>query len=233
MSAPTLTSQTGSTWTDVVGTSEVTGTLTWNVGDRVLVVAVTEDTSFILNTPTATGLTFAPLGTAIGSPSICWVHAWEATAGSSGSGAVTATVVTGGSQARGIHAFAWGNCNGFVRTNLATQTTTQVVSVTRTGANSGMVTASGDWSASGVGGLGWTPAGQTQVQAATNANCSAFAAYWGDQGSTGTTSYGSTGLAGTKFTVMGVEVLGVAGGPAFVAPAPVVIAQAVNRSYTY
>jgi hypothetical protein len=211
VAAPTLTSNTGSTWNDLSTTSEVTGTLTWNSGDQVLVIGVTEDQGQTFATPTATGLTFTALGSAINVASTCWIHAWQATAGSSGSSAVTATLVGTSNAGRGIHAFAWGGCTGFVRTNLGTQTATQVVSVTRTQANSAMVFWSGDWSASGTAGLGWTPAGQTQIQAATNADYSSFAAYWGDQGSTGTTNYGTTGLAGTKYSIAAVEVLGTVG----------------------
>ena len=211
MPAPTLTSQTGSTWDDTVNTSEVTGTLSWNSSDRILVMGFTEDQTTTLSLPTATGLTFAPLGTEITTSNSCWAHAWEATAGSSGSSAVTATIATGaGTAMRGIHALAWGGCTGFVRTNGAGVNSTQTVSVTRTQANSAMAFASADWSASGTGGLGWTPAGQTQVQAATAAGASSFAAYWGDQGATGTTSYGTTGLAGTAFSKFAVEVLGTA-----------------------
>jgi hypothetical protein len=232
VAAPTLTSQTGSTWTDISAT-DTTGTLTWGTGDLVLVIAVTEDQSATFNTPTATGLTFSALGTAITASSTCWIHAWSATAASPSSGTVSATANLGGSAVRGLHAFAFGNCTGFVRTNLGTQTSTQVVSVTRTQANSMMVMWSADWSATGTSGLGWTPAGQTQVQAVGIANYSAFAAYWGDQGSAGTTSYGTTGLSGTKYSISAVEVLGTVGGPAFIAGAPNVYGQAVNRSYTY
>ena len=221
MSAPTLTSQTGSTWTDQVNTDEVTGTLTWNSGDRILVVGFTEDQSLTLGTPTATGLTFGDLGTPITTANSCWMHAWQATAGSSGSGAVTGPRATGtGTGMRGIEAYAYGNCTGFTRTDGAGANSTQTVSVTRGQANSGMVFASADWSAGGTGGLAWTPAGQTQDQAAHNASgATAFAAHWGDQGSTGTTSYGTSGLAGTVFNKFAVEVLGtVSAGPVPWAP---------------
>lgn len=232
MAAPTLTSQTGSTWTDISAT-DTTGTLTWNTGDLILVIGVTEDQSATFNTPTATGLTFSALGTAITASSSCWVHAWSATAASSGSGTVSATANLGGSAARGIHAFAYGGCTGFVRTNLGTQSSTQTVSVTRTQANSAMVFWSADWSASGTAGLGWTPAGQTQAQAISIANYSAFAAYWGDQGSAGTTSYGTTGLTGTKYSISAVEVLGTVSGPAFIASQPRLTSQAVKRASIY
>jgi hypothetical protein len=234
VAAPTLTSQIGSTWNDLALPPETTGTLTWNAADRVLIIGVTEDSSISLATPTATGLTLAALGTAQATGSSCWLHMWEATAASGGSSAVSAAAVGGASTSmRALQAFAFGNCTGFVRTSGATLTGTQAVSVTRTQANSFVAFASGDWSASGTAGLAWTPAGQTQLQAATTANAALFCAYWGDQGSTGTTSYGTTGLAGTKFTLAAVEILGSVGGATFVAAPPVVIAQAVNRSYTY
>jgi hypothetical protein len=234
VAAPTLTSQVGSTWTDVVVAPETTGTLTWGTGDQILVVGVTEDQTITLATPTATGLTFAALGTAITTASSCWIHAWTATAASPGSSTVSAAAGTGtGTADRGLHAFAFGGCTGFVRTNGAAINTTQTVSVTRTQANSFVVVVAGDWSASGVGGLGWTPAGQTQVQAAHTVNATTFSAYWGDQGSTGTTSYGMTGLAGTAFSKAAIEVLGTVGGATFIAPPPVIVGQAVNRSNTY
>lgn len=234
MPAPTLTSQTGSTWSDQVNTSEGTGTLSWNSGDRILVVGFTEDQTTTLSTPTATGLTFAALGAAITTGSSCWAHAWEATAGSSGSSAVTATIATGaGTAMRGIHAFAFGGCTGFVRTNGAGIDSTETVSVTRTQANSFMAFASADWSASGIGGLGWTPAGQTQLQAANTAGATAFAAYWGDQGATGTTNYGTTGLAGTAFSKFAVEVLGTVATASLGRQPIVAPSAAVHHAATY
>jgi hypothetical protein len=212
VAAPTLTSSTSSDYTDNAAVSEVTGTLTWNSGDRILVVAMTEDQSFTLNTPTATGLTFSALGSAVTPSNSCWLHAWEATAAGSGSSAVTATRSGGtGVAMRGIYAFAYGGSTGFARTNKAGVNATETVSVTRTGANSAIVFWSGDWSASGTGGIGWTPAGQTQLIAQTNTGATAVVGRWGDQGATGTTAYGTTGLAGTAFTVSAVEVLGSAG----------------------
>jgi hypothetical protein len=212
--APTLTSQTGSTWGDTVNTSEVTGTLTWNSGDRILVVGFTEDQTTTLGTPTATGLTFAALGTAITTSNSCWAHAWQATAAGTSSSAVTATIATGaGTAMRGIHALAFGGCTGFARTNGAAINSVQTVSVTRTQANSMIVFQTADWSSSG-GALAWTPAGQTQLQAADTVGASAYAAYWGDQGATGTTSYGTSGLAGNAYSKFAVEVLGTVGAAA-------------------
>ena len=188
MTAPSLTSQTGSNWTDFTSGSEVTGTLSWGSGDRILVIAFTEDSATTVSTPTASGLTFVALGSPIAAASSCWVHAFEATAASPSSSAVTATAGTGGTAMRGIHALAFSGCTGFVRTDAATHNSTKTVSVTRTQANSFIATILADWSASGIAGLGWTPAGQTQLQAADlNPQATAFAAYWGDQGATGTT----------------------------------------------
>lgn len=221
MAAPTLTSQVGSTWTDIVVPPETSGTLTWGAADRILVVGFTEDSTVTLATPTATGLTFAALGAAQATASSCWVHMWEATAASGGSTTVSAAAGTGsGTADRGIHAFAYSGCTGFVRTSGATLNTTKTVSVTRTQANSCAVFIAADWSATGIAGLAWTPAGQTQVQAATTANATAFAAHWGDQGSTGTTAYGMTGVSGTKYTLAAVEVLGTVGATYVRTPGP-------------
>ncbi len=208
MPAPTLTSQTSSTWTDTTASSEVSGTLTWNSGDRILVLGVTEDTANTISTPTATGLTFSALGSALATSSNCWAHAWQATAGSSGSGAVTGPAGQVLSAMRGIWCSAWGGSTGFVRTN-AQGSATDTLSITRTQANSAIAFIAGDWNAAGATSPGWVPSGFTQVQALAHVNVSAFAAYWGDQGSTGSTSYGPDGLTGSrKWTQIGVEVLG-------------------------
>lgn len=232
MAAPTLTSQATSTWTDLSSGNEVTASLSWGTGDRVLVVGYTEDAGLTLTTPTATGLTFTAIGSAQATANSCWVHCWEATAASPSSGAITSSPSPASTQDRGIQAYAFGGCTGFVRTNGAAPSSTQTVSVTRTQANSLLVVLSADWSAAGVSGLGWTPAGQTQRQADTTTNATHFAADWPDQGATGTTSYGTTGLGGTKYTLVAVEVLGTVGSTPPVPP-PVVISQAINRSNTY
>jgi hypothetical protein len=215
VAAPTLTSSAISTWSDNANVDEVTATLTWNSGDRVVVVGMTEDQGFILSTPTATGLTFTALGTAVTVANSCWLHVWTATAGSSGSGAITASRATStGVAMRGIAAFAFGGSTGFVRTNkgggAGTVNSTQTVSVTRTQANSAVVVVIGDWSAGSSGSATWTPAGATQLVAQTNTGGTAFVARWGDQGATGTTSYGTSGAGGSAFTISAVEVLGTA-----------------------
>lgn len=233
--APTLTSQASSTWSDSASTDEVTtGALSWNSGDRILVLGLTENSTFTLNTPTATGLTFSALGSPLLTTNEAWMHAWQATAGSSGSGNITGPVGEVNSAMRGIWCSAWGNCNGFVRTN-AQNVTGQTLSVTRTQANSAMAMAAADWNAVGIGGLtGWTPAGYTQVQAEAHADVTAFAAYWGDQGATGTTSYGTTGLSGTRsWTQIAVEILEAAA--AAVRPRPPIVSPgwAVVRAANY
>ncbi len=211
MPAPTLVSQSGSTWNDLSTADEVTGSITWSAGDLILVVGWTEDQTVTLNTPTATGLTFSALGSPITTGSSCWVHTWTATAGSGGSGAVTGPRLAGtGSANRGIHALVYSGHSGTGARAAPAASSAQTVSLTRTGANSAVVCVSADWSATGIGGLGGAPAGQTQLRAADAVNCEAFLAHWGDQGAAGTTSYGTTGLSGTQFSKIAVEILGTA-----------------------
>lgn len=211
MPAPTLTSQSSSTWTDTAVGTETTGTVTWNAGDRLLVLGLTEDSGLTLALPTATGLTFAALGSALAVASNCWAHAWEATAAGAGSGAVSSVAGGGSSGMRGIWCSAWGGCTGFVRTNQQGGAS-DTLSVTRTAANSAIAFVAGDWNAVGATSPGWVPSGFTQVQAVAHVNMSGFAAYWGDQGATGSTAYGPDGLTGTrKWTQIGVEVLGTVG----------------------
>lgn len=236
MPAPTLTSSAISTWSDNVNTDEVTGTLSWNSGDRILVVGMTEDQGFVLSTPTATGLTFTAVGTAVTVANSCWLHVWQATAGSAGSGTITASRATStGVAMRGLAAFAFGTCTGFVRTNkgggAGAVNSTQTVSVTRTQANSALVTVTGDWSAGSVASVALVPAGGTQVVAQTNTGGAAVVGRWGDQGAAGTTNYGTTGMAGNAFTISAVEVLGTVSTSTF-APAEVATATGAANNVT-
>ena len=90
----------------------------------------------------------------------------------------------------------------------------------------------GDWNAVNDAVVTWTPSGQTQrVAQFVSGSATFFVANWGDQGATGTTSYGFSGYAGGDMTAITIEVKGTSGGgPAFIASENAPILQAVHRS---
>lgn len=214
MAQPTLGNYQESNWTDNIGTSEVTASATWSSGDLIVVLGMTSDSGLTLGTPTATGLTFSAVsGTPTTSSSVCKAYAWTASAGSGGSGAITATAA-GGAGGRGLAAFVFSGSDGLGGTAISDglgSTTTQ--SLTRTGTNSHVVQAWGDWNAVNDTTVTWTPSGETQREAIwVSGQATFFVANWGDQGASGTTSYGFSGFAGGAMTAITLEVLGTSGG---------------------
>lgn len=213
MPAPTLSNYQQSTWSDSVTGDEVTASVTWAAGDYVLILGGTSDNAgYQLNTPTATGLTFAAVaGTPTNTNSNCKLYAWDATAGAGGSGVITATSV-GGAGARGIAAFVFNGSGGLGNTSIAVgmgSATTQ--SLVRALANSAVVQAWGDWDAVNDVAVTWTPGSETQrVAQFISGEATMFVASWPDQGAAGTTSYGFTAGGATAMSAITIEVKGTA-----------------------
>lgn len=212
---PTLSNFQTSTWSDLSSGSEVTPTLTWSSGDLIIVVGGTESGSWTINTPTATGLSFSlvtSVGTGDGSNTTAYM--WSATAGSGGSSAITSTVVEGGSAARGIAAYAYSGSGGLGNTGTIVGSSSKTINLTRGTANSAVVAVLNDWQAVSDTTVNTSPAGGTvRVAQESPAHATFFSADWGDQGSTGTTSYGITDHTGTvDMAGIVLEVEGLAGG---------------------
>jgi hypothetical protein len=209
MKAPVLVEYQQSTWTGLSAASEVTAVVTWQTGDVILVLGVTEDQPRTLGLPTATGLTFTSIqeGDKAGS---CHTYAWRATAGANGSSAITSTT-DGASAARGLSAFVYRG-HGGVGASVKNSVTdaTSVVSLSRSGANSAVAWCCGDFTASTDVTVAATPAGGTQRVAVTESTRATFFVFdWGDQGAVTTTNFGITGASGSNHFMIAVEVLGV------------------------
>ena len=132
--APTLISYQESNWITRTGNKEVTGTISWQTGDVVVVVGGTEDIAFTLNTPTATGLTFSLVSSTAGNNNT-GTYLWSAIAGSNGTSAVTSTV-GGGNGARGISAFVYRGSSGLGNNAKITGSTAKTISLNRNQDNS-------------------------------------------------------------------------------------------------
>lgn len=209
LTPPTLSDYKASNWTDVVTTAEVTSSLTWSAGNLIVVVGMTEDNGYTLNTPTASGLTFS-LVTSSNTAGTCKVYVWQATAGSSGSGAVTSTTSDGSDRARGISAFAYSGSGGIGNTGAITNSAAKTISLIRSQDNSAVINAMGDWNAVNDTAVTGTPSGSTLRQADfVSARATFFVLDWPDQGTAGTTSYGITDHTGTvAMTGFAIEVKG-------------------------
>lgn len=211
MAQPTLADYQSTNYTDIAA-NEVSASVTWSSGDLIVVLGMTDDNVNTLGTPTATGLTFSAVsGSPTNAAGTCKGYAWTATAGSSGSGAVTSTHAI--DQVAGISVFVFSGSTGIGGTAISAalgSTTTQ--SLTRTGTNSHVVQIWGDWNAINDTTVTWTPSGETQrVASFTSGRYTIFIASWGDQGASGATSYGFSGHAGgANMTAITLEILGTA-----------------------
>jgi len=209
--APSVEDYQQSNWTDTTGSSEVTGTLTWQAGDLIIVVGATAEGPATLGTPTATGLTFSLVQetNAGASNQDVRTYLWSATAAGSGSSAVTSTI-GGGTNTRGISAFVYRGSDGLGNNSTINNSSAKVISLTRSEDNSSVVVILADWNAVDDTTVSPSPGGGTQrVAQNVSGATTSFIFNWGDQGTAGTTSYGITDHTGT--VDMGgivVEVLG-------------------------
>lgn len=212
MSETTLVDYQQSDWTTQTAGDEVTPTVTWLANDRIMVLGATEDNALaLLDTPTATGLTFLPVaGTPTATASHGKLYAWQATAGSDGSSAITATRGDAGTKARGIAAFVFRGSDGLGNTAIATglgATTTQ--SLIRGSNNSAVIQVWVDWDAVNDTTVTWTPTGETQrVEQFVTGAATFFVCSWPDQGAAGTTSYGFTAGGATAMAAITLEIKG-------------------------
>lgn len=198
-----------------------TGNISWSSGDVIVALGITADNSVTINTPTATGLTFAAVTATTGTNptntgSSTKGYAWVATAGSSGGPTTVSATVAGGATPRGLAVWVFSGSNGIGNAAFSASGTTPNGNLTRSGANSAVVWIGGDWNATNDTTVTSTPASGTQDHAQfVSGQYTAFAFDWGDQGSAGTTAYGldaATFSTPTNFTKVAVEVLGASGG---------------------
>lgn len=209
MAAPTVSDYQQSSFADITAGDEVTPALTWNAGDYILAIGITEDNATAtMNVPTATGLTFTQwlaTNTALN----CKVYIWDATAAAGGSQAVTATRSDANTKARGLAVFAFSTCAGRGNSGALTPSgsaTTQ--SLVRGGNNSAVVFVLGDFAADPDVTVTSSPAaGATQRVATTSGNDTNFILSWTDQGAAGTTSYGFSAGGAVKSIGYALELL--------------------------
>lgn len=211
---PTISAFQSTNWADLSSAAETTASISWASGDLILVVGGTESGSWTLTTPTATGLSFSlvtSVGTGDGSNATAYL--WSATAGSAGSSTVSSNGVEAGSVARGIAAYVFTGTGGLGNNATIVGSSSKTINLNRGTANSAVVNIMSDWQAISDTTVTSSPVGGTvRVAQESPAHATFFVTDWGDQGASGTTSYGIGDHTGTvDMSGIAVEVKGLAG----------------------
>jgi hypothetical protein len=214
MPAPTRVSATASAHN--TSTTPQSVTVSANSGDLIIVRAGNENASQTFGLPTATGLTFTA-GPSVGTSSTTGRSAlWSATAGSTGSFTISVTETGAGSNWWGFVASVWRNHGGVGNTgSLASGTGAPSVSITTSGANSGIDFLTTDFNA--VDGTSRTY--RSVNGAATEDNYfrdsvhyAIYEAYHADAGAAGAKAVGETAPTGQAYSGVAIEILAGAGG---------------------
>jgi hypothetical protein len=209
MPAPSLIAYAETTWT-TAATTLTAGAISWLSGDLVVIMSVNEDAVATISVADQFGLTLVNGGRVGTSGVTCEANSWSAVASSNQTSVqlvATASVV----RQYGIGIWVWRNHNGIG--NRATDiTTAKTVSLTRAGANSCVCGVQGDFSAAATTGYSFTPTVANDRQHSNSVQYSFYVADWGDQGGTGSTSYGTSGETSTgTFAKIALEITGLPG----------------------
>lgn len=215
---PTVTASSNSTLTGAAA-SEVTGSVSWNSGDLVVVTGITDDQADTLGVPTTSGsgLSFTQKVTTAGTNGAdCKAYVWSAIASATSSGTISSTA--SGSIHAMMNALVYSGSAGLGASNSGVNLaggTAPSVSLTRANDNSAVIVAICDFNGGNDATVTNSPAsgGTQRIATVDSPFLTGFAISWTDQGAAGTTSYGfSGGAAGADWSGVVVEVKGTAAG---------------------
>jgi hypothetical protein len=220
----------------VNATAITTTSFTPSNGEVVIVKVATSDSTMSMGTPTGGSQTYTSRVASTSGGFRPWVGIYTAViSGSPGSMTISSTPTGSCRHAMLVERWTSAQLAATPVTNSAQGATGAASStLTTTAANSVL-----SWVAADAQSL--DPSTRAYLNSATDegvddAHVSADGViYFGRQAvaSAGSTSYGLSAPSGMQFWIAGIEVLDNSGGSSFVAPPPLVIGQAVNRSYTY
>lgn len=210
--------------------------VTTAIGDRLVVVAATEDTSTTLATPTGGGLTYSLAQSVSPGASFSRVYIWTTTATAASTFNIDITA-TGGGQF-GFAVVRHSGSNGFGNSaGTSNASGAPSLSLTTTAAESAIVAINADWNA-GAGARTWrtinsiTPTsgnGLEFVYAATG-NYTAYAARWNDAGTAGAKTTGLSAPTGQKYVIAAIEVLGSGSSIQDIQPSSIASAEAFGTA---
>lgn len=217
--APTLISYTEMSYSNA-GASLVSASISWQIGDVVVVIVGTEGPG--AETPAVSAITGLPWATqqsnSAGSTCITLLSAAVAT--NTSSSAITCTKTGSTITHWGFSVWVYRGSDG-IGNSVEGHTSAKTISLTPTAADSAIVWAGFDWGANAVTNNNITPTPTNTNERAqdTGANYTIYVADLTDQTSAGATSYGVSG-SGTigAFSKLVLEIKGAAGAALFVPP---------------
>jgi hypothetical protein len=213
--APTPISYTETIWTAGAGT-KTTASVSWNAGDKVVVIVGCEASNSTISAVTATGLTFLAKAGPNTAASTCYGAGYIAEPVSSGSAAVTATN-TNTALHWGIGVWVWRGSDGFDAA-CEQHTATKTKALVHTDTHSATSYATFDFQPGAAQTITPVPT-NTRQRVLDGTSYTIYVSDLDDQASSGSVSYGITGGAGTgPFTIIGVAVLGTTTGGGAAAP---------------
>lgn len=229
MTQPTFVAYVESDYTDAA-TANVTGSLSWVAGDVLYCMGLTDDQGRTLGTPTTAGSNLGAFSL-VSSPNAVGAsraYYWKATASGTGNGTISSTA-NGSPASAGISVWQYRDVSAEGTPQTIVGSSAKTISVTRAAANSHILQVMADWNEAGDIVTDPTPATNATERETSlvSGSYDVFVTDWGDQGATGTTSYGITNHTGTvQMTGIAVEIKGTAGGGSAWGP---LVAQQNNR----
>lgn len=222
MPQPTRVSFTAGTFSDNGNINETVAGISWQAGDIVVVFGGTSNNTAAnqLATPTVTGgsgtgLTFTPIDSVNNDNANdgASVMMWTATAAGTGSGTIQSVTSAPSGLHNGLGVFVMRGATGLGTPVKFDNSAAKTFSLTRAQANSHVIGMLVDWNQAGDVTVTTTPAGTVEFAEAEAGQADYFILSFGDQGATGTTSYGIGSHTGTVImSGILVEVKGTIGG---------------------
>jgi hypothetical protein len=210
--------------------TQTSPSITVQVGDVVVLVGMSEDSTDTLYTPTNsnTAQTWT-LKQSIVVASFGTTYVWTTTVTTAQSMTMTVTS-SSGSRRHGVSVFQFRGATGVGTTSKTNSTGAPSLGITTASSNSAVVVAWSDWAAIDVATRAYrTGAGAFTEQTAVfvTGTYSVYAGYHANAGTAGALTVGATAPTGQSYAIVAVEVQGAAAAPVSV---PVLKSQAINRA---
>ena len=220
-----------------------TGTLTTSSftpsnGEVIIVKAGTWDSAITMGTPTGGSQTYTSRAAATSGGFRPWVGIWSAViSGSPGSMTISSTPSANSWHNMVVERWSSAQLAATpVTATLDGGTGAASTSLTTSAANSVISWVAGDAQSLDPATRAYQASAATTEEAVDDGHVGANGVWYYARTTVATATsqaFGLTAPTGMQWWIAGIEVLDNSGGPAFVAPPPLVIGQAVNRSNTY
>lgn len=201
-------------------TAPKTVSVTTQAGDLLVIVSAVENGSTTFNTPSGNGIAFTSRQIVDLDTNWCDIGIWTGTDATGGTNWTLTVDTTAGGFQFGATCFVFRNHGGYgasSKTNVSGAAPS--LGLTTTQDNSAIVVISADWVPVDGASRTWltvnslTPTNGNGMERTyhSNANYTAYAAYYSDAGTTGSKTVGLSAPGGQKYSIAAIEVKGTAG----------------------